>query len=107
MGDGEFFTKVGNGHPMPGVFYEYTQDKKEGVAGIGDDGIRQDGMGTSAGADDPGDPDAGEDRPALHKVHDKAAIIGVNAATSFASTGGTNLSPGNKLSHKGTQKRFR
>ena len=76
---------------MPGVFYEYTQDKKEGVAGIGDDGIGQYSVGTAAGTDDPHDPDLSGRRLYVDEVDDISFIVTVDATVPLASTDGTGL----------------
>ena len=102
--DEEGIAEAGNRFQMQKVLRKYPEDEEQAVGTIGDEGIRQDGMGATAGADDAGDPYVGNGRPSRHEVHDKAVVVSVNAAAALTSAGRADLSPGNKPAHAGFKK---
>ena len=107
LGDSISFAELFDGVKTCKVFPEDAQDKEQTVAGVRDDDIGKDGMCMAAAVTE--DPEDAEIRFFLctgPKVDDGSAVVVMDVAVSFASTGGTGLQTGLKFSHVGIKKRF-
>ena len=106
-GDSISFAELFNGIKACKVFSEDAQGKEQTVAGVRDDDIGKDGMCmVTAVTEDPEDAEIRFFLCAGPKVDDGSAVVGMDVAVSFASTGGTGLQTGLKFSHVGIKKRF-
>lgn len=84
-----------------------AQDKEEAVAGVWDDGIREDGMGMAAAfTDQSEDGDLREYGPALNKVDESSAIVRMDMAVSGRATDGTGLPFRAERGHTGFKEVF-
>ena len=107
LGDSISFAELFNGGKSGKVFPEDAQDKEQTVAGVRDDDIRKDSMCMAAAVtEDPEDAELRFFLCAGSKVDDGSAVVVMDVAVSFASTGGTGLQTGLKFSHVGIKKRF-
>ena len=107
FGDSISFAELLNGGKSCKVFPEDAQDKEQAVAGVRDDDIGKDGMCmVTAVTEDPEDAELRFFLCAGSKVDDGSAVVVMDVAVSFASTGGTGLQMGLKFSHVGIKQRF-
>ena len=84
-----------------------TEDKKEAITGIGDDHIREDGMGMPAAyADQPEDRDFLCDGFPMDKIDDAAAIVSMDMAVAGGTADGAGLPFGAERSHIGLEQNF-
>jgi len=74
-GDGETFAEPLHCGGAQEVLSQDTEDKEQAVAGVGDDEVREDGMGMAAGTDEAHDAEAVADGGAAHKVHQEVVIV--------------------------------
>ena len=77
-----------------------TEDEEQAVAGIGDDEIREDGMGMAAGTDEAKDAEAVSDRGAIYEIHQGTVIIGMDLAAARCPAEGTGLQLGAESNHE-------
>ena len=68
-GDGEAFAELLHGGKVQEILRQDTEEEEQTVTGVGDDEIREDGMGMAAGTDEAHDAEAVADRCAAHEVH--------------------------------------
>ena len=73
------------------ILRQDTEDEEQAVARVGDDEVREDGMGMAAGTDEAHDAEAVADRDAADEVHQGAAIVCMDAAGTPGPTAGTSL----------------
>ena len=107
LGDFKSFAELFDGVKSCKEFPEDAQDKEQTVAGVRDDDIRKDGMCmVTAVTEDPEDAEIRFFLSAGLEVDDGSAVVVMDVAVSFASTGGTGLQTGLKFSHVGIKKRF-
>ena len=107
LGDPISFAEPFNGVKTCKVFPENAQYKEQTVAGVRDDDIGKDGMCMVTAVTE--DSEHTKIRFLLcagPKVDDGSAVVVMDVAVSFASTGGTGLQTGLKFSHVGIKKRF-
>jgi hypothetical protein len=84
MGDGVFFTNIFNSMLTHKVFGKYMQYKMDGISGIWNNNIRQDGMGMlAARAFNPCYGDFSVDDFATKKVDEVSCVISMNGAVPF------------------------
>ena len=106
-GNAEAFTEVLNGRTAQESFRQDTEDKKEAITGIGDDHIREDGMGMPAAyADQPEDRDFLCDGFPMDKIDDAAAIVSMDMAVAGGTADGAGLPFGAERSHIGLEQNF-
>ena len=106
-GNAEAFTEVLNGRTAQESFRQDTEDKKEAIAGIGDNHIREDGMGVPAAfADQPEDRDFLYDGFPMDKIDDAAAIVRMDMAVAGGTADGAGLPFGAERSHIGLEQNF-
>jgi hypothetical protein len=106
-GNAEAFTEVLNGRTAQESFRQDTEDKKEAIAGIGDNHIREDGMGVPAAfADQPEDRDFLCDGFPMDKIDDAAAIVRMDMAVAGGTADGAGLPFGAERSHIGLEQNF-
>ena len=68
------------------MFREYTEHEEQTVLPVWYYRIKKDGVRSSAGADDPDDPDPGHKRAAIHEVNQTTGIIAMDTAVAFTLT---------------------
>ena len=90
-GDGETPAESLYRRKVQEILCQDTEDEEQAVAGIGDDEIREDGMGMAAGTDEAHDAEAVADRDTTYKVDQGTAVIGMDAAGTPGPTAGTGL----------------
>ena len=106
-GNAEAFTEGLNGRTVQESFRQDTEDKKEAITGIGDDHIREDGMGMPAAyADQPEDRDFLCDGFTMDKIDDAAAIVSMDMAVAGGTADGAGLPFGAERSHIGLEQNF-
>lgn len=105
-GDGETFTKFLCCGEMQEILRQDTEDEEQAVAGVGDDEVREDGMGMAAGTDEPHNTETVADRGTVYEVHQGAVIIGMDLAVPLYSTAGAGLQPGAESGHEGIEQSF-
>ena len=106
-GNAEAFTEGLDGRTVQESFRQDTEDKKEAITGIGDDHIREDGMGMPAAyADQPEDRDFLCDGFPMDKIDDAAAIVSMDMAVSGGIADGAGLPFGAERSHIGLEQNF-
>ena len=107
LGDSISFAELFDGVKTCKVFPEDAQDKEQAVAGVRDDDIGKNGMCmVTAVTEDPEDAEIRFFLSAGLEVDDGSAVVVMDVAVSGASTDGTGLKVGLKLSHVGIKKRF-
>ena len=107
LGDAKSFADLFNGEKSGKVFSEDTQDKEQAVSGVRNDNVREDGMRMlTAVTENPHHTKVGLFSLTCLEVNDGAAIVVVDVTVTGASTDGTGLKVGLKLSHVGIKKRF-
>ncbi|KAI4450499.1 hypothetical protein C823_005036 [Eubacterium plexicaudatum ASF492] len=82
------------------ILCQDTEDEEQAVAGIGDDEIREDGMGMAAGTDEAKDAEAVSDRGAVYEIHQGTVIIGMDLAAARCPAEGTGLQLGAESNHE-------
>lgn len=106
-GNAEAFTEGLNGRTAQESFRQDTEDKKEAITGIGDDHIREDGMGMPAAyADQPEDRDFLCDGFPMDKIDDAAAIVSMDMAVAGGTADRAGLPFGTEGSHIGLEQNF-
>ena len=106
-GNAEAFTEGLNGRTVQESFRQDTEDKKEAITGIGDDHIREDGMGMPAAyADQPEDRDFLCDGFPMDKIDDAAAIVSMDMAVAGGTADRAGLPFGTEGSHIGLEQNF-
>ena len=90
-GDGEALTEPLHGRQAQEILRQDTEEEEQAIAGVGDDEVREDGMGMAAGTDEAHDAEAVADLGAANEVHQGAVIVGMDAAGSLYPTAGTGL----------------
>ena len=106
-GNAEAFTEGLNGRTVQESFRQDTEDKKEAITGIGDDHIREDGMGVPAAfADQPEDRDFLYNGFPMDKIDDAAAIVRMDMAVAGGTADGAGLPFGAERSHIGLEQNF-
>ena len=73
------------------ILRQDTEDEEQAVARVGDDEVREDGMGMAAGTDEAHDAEAVADRDTTYKVDQGTAVISMDAAGTPGPTAGTGL----------------
>ena len=91
---------------MQEILRQDTEDEEQAVAGVGDDEVREDGMGMAAGTDEPHNTETVADRGTVYEVHQGAVIIGMDLAGPLYSTAGAGLQLGAESGHKGVEQSF-
>ncbi len=87
-------------------FFVYTlklSAYEQAVSRVGDDEIREDGMGMAAGTDEAQDAEAVAGRCAANEVHQGAAIIGMDCTRPLGPAAGTGLQLGTESGHEGIE----
>ena len=106
-GDLISFTELFNSKTTCKVLPKKAQNEEQAVAGIRDNDIRKNGMGMlTAVTENPHHTKVGLFSLACLEINDGAAIVVVDVTVTGASTDGTGLKVGLKLSHVGIKKRF-
>ena len=105
-GDGETPAESLYRRKVQEILCQDTEDEEQAVAGIGDDEIREDGMGMAAGTDEAHDAEAVADRGTTYEIHQGTAIIGMDAAGTPGPTAGTGLQFRAEPLHKGIKQGF-
>ena len=105
-GDGEPFTEPLHGGQAQEILRQDTQDKEKAIAGVGDDEIRQDGVGMAAGTDKAQDAEAVADGSAGHEVHQGTVIVGMDPAGALCPAAGTGLQFKAEVVHEGIKQVF-
>ncbi len=90
-GDGEALTEPLHCGEAQEILRQDTEEEEQAVARVGDDEVREDGMGMGAGTDEAHDAEAVADRDAADEVHQGAAIVCMDAAGTPGPTAGTGL----------------
>ena len=101
------FTELFDGKTTCKILPQKAQNEEQAVAGVRDDDIGKDGMCMVTAVTE--DSEHTKIRFLLcagPKVDDGSAVVVMDVAVSFASTGGTGLQTGLKFSHVGIKKRF-
>lgn len=88
MGEFEGLAKLFNGHRTPEVEPQNIEDKKKREAPVGHKEVRDDGMGSPAGAFNAEDPDMIETDFLSGHFNNSAIIVGKNTALAHGTTGG-------------------
>ncbi len=96
----------GGGEIRIGRLGEKGFQEGEAVTGVGDDEIREDGMGMATGTDEAHDAEAVADWDAAHEVGQGAVIIGMDCTGAFRPAAGTGLKFGTEVVHKGIKQGF-
>ncbi len=104
--DKEAFTEPFHRSGTQEIFRKDAEDEKEAIGGVGDDEVREDGMGMAAGTDKAQDAEAVADRASVDKVNKRTAIVGMDSAGAFHPTAGTGLGFRTKTGHEGIKKVF-
>ena len=91
---------------MQEILRQDTEDEEQAVARVGDDEVREDGMGMAAGTDEAHDAEAVADRGTTYEIHQGTAIIGMDAAGTPGPTAGTGLQFRAEPLHKGIKQGF-
>ena len=99
-GDGETPAEALYSREVQEILCQDTEDEEQAVAGIGDDEIREDGMGMAAGTDEAKDAEAVSDRGAIYEIHQGTVIIGMDLAAACCPTEGTGLQLGTESNHE-------
>ena len=99
-GDGETPAEALYSREVQEILCQDTEDEEQAVAGIGDDEIREDGMGMAAGADEAKDAEAVSDRGAIYEIHQGTVIIGMDLAVACCPAEGTGLQLGTESNHE-------
>ena len=101
------FTELFNGKTTCKILPKKAQNEEQAVAGIRDNDIRKNGVGMlTAVTENPHHTKVGLFSLTCLEVNDGAAIVIVDVTVTGASTDGTGLKFGLKLSHVGIKKRF-
>ena len=90
-GDGEALTEPLHGRQTQEILRQDTEEEEQAIAGVGDDEVREDGMGMAAGTDEAHDAEAVADRGTTYEIHQGTAITGMDAAGPPGPTAGTGL----------------
>ena len=90
-GDGETPAEFLYRRKVQEILCQDTEDEEQAVARVGDDEIREDGMGMAAGTDEAHDAEAVADRDTTYKVDQGTAVISMDAAGTPGPTAGTGL----------------
>ena len=90
-GDGKALTDPLHCGEAQEILRQDTEEEEQAVARVGDDEVREDGMGMAAGTDEAHDAEAVADRDAADEVHQGAAIVCMDAAGTPGPTAGTSL----------------
>ena len=107
LGDVKPFTEVFQGRAAKEGLSQDPQDKEKTITKIGDDQVREDGMGMpAAGADQTKDRDAGGSGGVVDQIGESAAVISVDAAVPGGPTGRTGLKFRSERGHIGIKKIF-
>ena len=105
-GDGEALTESLHGRQTQEILCQDTEEEEQAIAGVGDDEVREDGMGMAAGTDEAHDAEAVADRGTTYEIHQGTAIIGMDAAGTPGPTAGTGLQFRAEPLHKGIKQGF-
>ncbi len=106
-GNAEAFTEGLDGRTVQESFRQDTEDKKEAITGIGDNHIREDGMGVPAAfADQPEDRDFLYNGLPMDKIDDAAAIVRMDMAVAGGTANGAGLRFRAEGSHVGLEQNF-
>jgi len=89
------------------ILRQDPEDEKEAIGRVGDDEVREDGMGMAAGTGKAQDAEAVADRVSMNKVDKRAAIVGMDSAGAFRPTAGAGLGFRAEAGHEGIKKVFR
>ena len=101
------FTELFDGKTTCKILPQKAQNEEQAVAGIRDNDIRKNGVCMlTAVTENPHHTKVGLLTFAVPEVDDGAAIVIVDVTVTGASTDGTGLKFGLKLSHVGIKKRF-
>ena len=90
-GDGEALTEPLHGRQVQEILRQDTEEEEQAVAGVGNDEVRENGMGMAAGADKAHDAETVADRGTIYEVHQGAVIVCMDTAGTLRSTAGTGL----------------
>ena len=102
-GDGEAFAEPFHSGKAQEILRQDTEEEEQAIAGVGDNEVREDGMGMAAGTDEAHDAEAVADRGTTYEVHQGTAIIGMDAAGTPGPTAGTGLQLRAETGHEGTE----
>ncbi|HBA49024.1 MAG TPA: hypothetical protein DCZ91_14745 [Lachnospiraceae bacterium] len=105
-GDGEACAEPFHSGKVQEILRQDTEEEEQTVTGVGDDEIREDGVGMAAGADETHDAEAVPDRDAVHEVHQGTVIVGMDPAGAFRATAGTGLKFRMEVIHEGIKQGF-
>ena len=105
-GDGEALTESLHGRQTQEILREDAEEEEQAIAGVGDDEVREDGMGMATGTDEAHDAEAVADRGTAYEVHQGTVITGMDAASPPGPTAGTGLQLRAEPGHEGTEQGF-
>ena len=105
-GDGEAFAEPFHGRNAQEILGQDTEDEEQAVTGVGDDEVRQDGMGTAAGTDEAQDAKAVADGGAVYEIHQGTPVVSMDTAGALYPAAGTGLQLRMEPGHKGVKQGF-
>ena len=89
--DGEAFAELLHGRQAQEILCQDTEEEEQAVTGVGDDEVREDGMGMAAGTDEAHDAEAVADWGAAYEIDQGTVIISMDPAGPLCTTAGTGL----------------
>ena len=99
MGDRIDIINLLDRHGMGIVQAQDVKDERHGILPVGDEGIRQDGMGMAAAAPYPGDPYPIVYRPAILNLHHATFIVSKDPALALCAAVRTTFQRGIETPH--------
>ena len=105
-GDGKALAELFHSGKMQEILRQNAEEEEQAIAGVGDDEVREDGMGMAAGTDEAQDAEAVADGGTAHEVHQGSVIVGMDPAGALCPTAGTGLQFGPESDHEGIKQGF-
>ena len=90
-GNGETFAEFFDGSRAQEIRCQDMEDEEQAVRRIGDDEVRQDGMGVAAGTNETEDADTVPDWFSTQEIYQGTSIVGMDGAGSPGTTAGAGL----------------
>lgn len=106
-GNGETFTEFFHGSRAQEIHSQDMEEEEQAVRRIGDDEVRKDGMGMSAGTNETEDADTVPDWFSIQEINQRTVIIGMDGAGALDATAGAGLQFRAETRHEGVKKIFR
>ena len=91
---------------MQEILRQDTEQEEQAVAGVGDDEIREDGMGMAAVTDEAHDAEAVADWGAAHEIDQGTVIIGMDTAVPLCTTAWAGLQFRAESGHEGIKQGY-